>query len=35
MVDLNNNGNTKKDISLKTGVPISSVYRYLRLKKDK
>ncbi len=35
IIDLNNNGNTKKDISLKTGVPISSVYRYLRLKKDK
>lgn len=32
IVDLNNNGNSKKDISLKTGVPISSVYRYLKLK---
>lgn len=35
IIDLNKNGNTKKDISLKTGVPISSVYWYLRLKKDK
>lgn len=35
IVDLNNNGNSKKDISLKTGVPISSVYRYLKLKKYK
>lgn len=33
IIALRNNGNTIKEISLKTGVPISSVYRYLKLKK--
>lgn len=31
--DLRNNGNTINEISLKTGVPISSVYRYIKLNK--
>lgn len=33
IIDLKNNGNTIKEISLKTGVPISSVYRYVKLNK--
>lgn len=33
IIDLRNNGNTVKEISLKTGVPISSVYRYVKLNK--
>lgn len=33
IIDLRNNGNTIKEISLKTGVPISSVYRYVKLNK--
>lgn len=33
ILDLKNNGNTIKEISLKTGVPISSVYRYIKLNK--
>lgn len=35
IIDLNNNGNTKREIAIKTGVSISSRYRYLRLKKNK
>jgi DNA invertase Pin-like site-specific DNA recombinase len=33
IIDLRNNGNTINEISLKTGVPISSVYRYIKLNK--
>lgn len=35
IIDLKKNGSTAKEISLKTGVPISSVYRYIKLKKYK
>lgn len=35
ILTLQHNGNAIRDISSKTGVPISSVYRYLKLKKNK
>lgn len=33
IMDLRNNGSTVKEISMQTGVPISSAYRYIKLKK--
>lgn len=33
IIELKRNGNTIKEISLRTGVPISSVYRYIKLNK--
>lgn len=33
IMDLRNNGSTVKEISMQAGVPISSAYRYIKLKK--